>query len=362
MKSSIIAKLETLQERYIELQEHLADPAMMKDQELFRVLSCEYAQLSDLTHCFQKWQKAKENVYTAETMLNDPEMHKIAQEEISENNKKIIDIEKQLRTLMLPKDSNDESNCYLEIRAGTGGDEAALFAGKMFRMYSRYAESNYWKIEVINSNAGEHGGFKEIIARVIGCSAYGHLKFESGGHRVQRIPATENQGRIHTSSCTVAVMPEIPKHALPDINPDDLRIDTFRSSGAGGQHVNTTDSAVRITHLPTRVVVECQDERSQHKNKAKALSVLAARIRAAEIAKQNEQESFKRRNLLGSGDRSDRNRTYNFIRGRVTDHRINLTLYRLDEIMEGNLDLLIESIVQEYQADQLALLCEKDSS
>jgi peptide chain release factor 1 len=293
-------------------------------------------------------------------MLDDPEMREMAQEEIAEAKNQIADLEQQLQILLLPKDPDDERSCYLEIRAGTGGDEAALFAGDMFRMYSRYAESRRWKIEVMSANEGEHGGYKEIIAKVIGDGAYGRLKFESGGHRVQRVPATESQGRIHTSACTVAVMPEIPEAELPDINPGDLRIDTFRSSGAGGQHVNTTDSAIRITHLPTGIVVECQDERSQHKNKAKALSVLGARIRAAEMAKRQQEEASTRRNLLGSGDRSDRNRTYNFPQGRVTDHRINLTIYRLDEVMEGKLDSLIEPIVQEYQADQLASLSEQD--
>ena len=241
-----------------------------------------------------------------------------------------------------------------------GGDEAALFAGDLFRMYSRYAEARRWRVEIMSASEGEHGGYKEIIAKISGDGVYGRLKFESGGHRVQRVPATESQGRIHTSACTVAVMPELPDAELPDINPADLRIDTFRSSGAGGQHVNTTDSAIRITHLPTGIVVECQDERSQHKNKAKALSVLGARIHAAEMAKRQQAEASTRRNLLGSGDRSDRNRTYNFPQGRVTDHRINLTLYRLDEVMEGKLDMLIEPIIQEHQADQLAALSEQE--
>lgn len=316
--------------------------------------------MTDVTRCFQTWQQVQEDLSTAEMMLDDPEMREMAQEEIAEAKNQIADLEQQLQILLLPKDPDDERSCYLEIRAGTGGDEAALFAGDMFRMYSRYAESRRWKIEVMSANEGEHGGYKEIIAKVIGDGAYGRLKFESGGHRVQRVPATESQGRIHTSACTVAVMPEIPEAELPDINPGDLRIDTFRSSGAGGQHVNTTDSAIRITHLPTGIVVECQDERSQHKNKAKALSVLGARIRAAEMAKRQQEEASTRRNLLGSGDRSDRNRTYNFPQGRVTDHRINLTIYRLDEVMEGKLDSLIEPIVQEYQADQLASLSEQD--
>lgn len=360
MKPSIVAKLEALQERHEEVQAHLGDAGVIADQDRFRALSREYAQLTDVTRCFQTWQQVQEDLATAELMLDDPEMREMAQEEISEAKNQIADLEQQLQILLLPKDPDDERSCYLEIRAGTGGDEAALFAGDMFRMYSRYAEARRWKVEVMSANEGEHGGFKEVIAKVIGEGAYGRLKFESGGHRVQRVPATESQGRIHTSACTVAVMPEIPEAELPDINPGDLRIDTFRSSGAGGQHVNTTDSAIRITHLPTGIVVECQDERSQHKNKAKALSVLGARIRAAEMAKRQQEEASTRRNLLGSGNRSDRNRTYNFPQGRVTDHRINLTIYRLDEVMEGKLDSLIEPIVQEYQADQLASLSEQD--
>ena len=360
MKPSIVAKLEALQERHEEVQAHLGDAGVIADQDRFRALSREYAQLTDVTRCFQTWQQVQEDLATAELMLDDPEMREMAQEEISEAKNQIAGLEQQLQILLLPKDPDDERSCYLEIRAGTGGDEAALFAGDMFRMYSRYAEARRWKVEVMSANEGEHGGFKEVIAKVIGEGAYGRLKFESGGHRVQRVPATESQGRIHTSACTVAVMPEIPEAELPDINPGDLRIDTFRSSGAGGQHVNTTDSAIRITHLPTGIVVECQDERSQHKNKAKALSVLGARIRAAEMAKRQQEEASTRRNLLGSGDRSDRNRTYNFPQGRVTDHRINLTIYRLDEVMEGKLDSLIEPIVQEYQADQLASLSEQD--
>lgn len=360
MKPSIVAKLEALQERHEEVQAHLGDAGVIADQDRFRALSREYAQLTDVTRCFQTWQQVQEDLATAELMLDDSEMREMAQEEISEAKNQIADLEQQLQILLLPKDPDDERSCYLEIRAGTGGDEAALFAGDMFRMYSRYAEARRWKVEVMSANEGEHGGFKEVIAKVIGEGAYGRLKFESGGHRVQRVPATESQGRIHTSACTVAVMPEIPEAELPDINPGDLRIDTFRSSGAGGQHVNTTDSAIRITHLPTGIVVECQDERSQHKNKAKALSVLGARIRAAEMAKRQQEEASTRRNLLGSGDRSDRNRTYNFPQGRVTDHRINLTIYRLDEVMEGKLDSLIEPIVQEYQADQLASLSEQD--
>lgn len=360
MKPSIVAKLEALQERHEEVEAHLGDANVIADQERFRALSREYAQLTDVTRCFKEWQGVQDDLEAAEMMLEDPEMREMAQEELKEAKARSEELEQQLQVLLLPKDPDDERGCFLEIRAGTGGDEAAIFAGDMFRMYSRYAEARRWKIEVMSASDGEHGGYKEIIAKVSGEGVYGQLKFESGGHRVQRVPETESQGRIHTSACTVAVMPEIPEAEMPEINAGDLRIDTFRSSGAGGQHVNTTDSAIRITHIPTGIVVECQDERSQHKNKAKAMSVLGARIRAAEVQKRQQAEASERRNLLGSGDRSDRNRTYNFPQGRVTDHRINLTLYRLDEVMEGKLDMLIQPIVQEYQADQLSALSEQD--
>ncbi|NKG32204.1 peptide chain release factor 1 [Erwinia rhapontici] len=360
MKPSIVAKLEALQERHEEVEAMLGDAGVIADQERFRALSREYAQLTDVSQCFRQWQQTQEDIETAEMMLSDLEMREMAQEELKEARAASDVLEQQLQVLLLPKDPDDERNCYLEVRAGTGGDEAAIFAGDLFRMYSRYAESKRWKVEVMSANEGEHGGYKEIIAKVIGDGAYGRLKFESGGHRVQRVPETESQGRIHTSACTVAVMPELPEAELPDINPSDLKIDTFRSSGAGGQHVNTTDSAIRITHLPTGIVVECQDERSQHKNKAKALGVLGSRIRAAEMAHRQQEESSTRRNLLGTGDRSDRNRTYNFPQGRITDHRINLTIYRLDDAMEGKLDALIEPVVQEYQADQLAALAGQD--
>ena len=355
MKPSIVAKLEALYERHEEVQALLGDAATIADQDRFRALSREYAQLGDVARCYTDWRQVQDDIETAQMMLDDPEMREMAQEELQEAKAKEEELEQQLQVLLLPRDPDDERNA-----AGTGGDEAALFAGDLFRMYSRYAESRRWRVEIMSANEGEHGGYKEVIAKISGEGVYGRLKFESGGHRVQRVPATESQGRIHTSACTVAVLPEVPEAELPDINPADLRIDTFRSSGAGGQHVNTTDSAIRITHLPTGIVVECQDERSQHKNKAKAMSVLGSRIRAAEIARRQQAEASERRNLLGSGDRSDRNRTYNFPQGRVTDHRINLTLYRLDETMEGKLDMLIEPIVQEYQADQLAALSEQE--
>lgn len=360
MKSSIIRKLETLQERHEELQALLADATTLADQERFRSLSREYARLTEVTRCFSQWRQVQQDMETAHSLLNDAEMAEMAEEELAQAKAQSESLARNLQILLLPQEPDDGRSAFLEVRAGTGGDEAALFAGDLFRMYSRYAESRSWQVEVISASAGEHGGFKEIISRISGDGVYGRLKFESGGHRVQRIPTTESQGRIHTSACTVALLPELPEAEMPQINPADLRIDTYRSSGAGGQHVNTTDSAIRITHLPSGIVVECQDERSQHKNKAKAMSVLGARIRAQEIARRQQDQASTRRNLLGSGDRSDRNRTYNFPQGRVTDHRINLTLYRLDEVMEGKLDMLIEPVIHEYQADQLAALAGQD--
>lgn len=360
MKASILTKLETLVERYEEVQHLLGDPDVIGDQDKFRALSREYSQLEEVTKCFQAYQQAQDDLVAAEEMANedDEEMREMAQEEIKEAKATIERLADELQILLLPKDPNDDRNCFLEIRAGAGGDEAGIFAGDLFRMYSKYAEKKGWRIEVMSSNEAEHGGYKEMIAKVSGDGAYGVLKFESGGHRVQRVPATESQGRVHTSACTVAVMAEIPEAEIPEIKAADLKIDTFRASGAGGQHVNTTDSAIRITHLPTGTVVECQDERSQHKNKAKAMAVLAARIIQAEEAKRAAEVSDTRRNLLGSGDRSDRIRTYNYPQGRVSDHRINLTVYRLNEVMEGDLQSLIDPVVQEHQADQLAALAE----
>ncbi|RJX71610.1 peptide chain release factor 1 [Vibrio sinensis] len=360
MKASILTKLETLVERYEEVQHLLGDPGVIGDQNKFRALSKEYSQLEEVTQCFQAYQQAKEDLVAAEEMANedDEEMREMAQDEIKESKAAIERLTDELQILLLPKDPNDERNCFLEIRAGAGGDEAGIFAGDLFRMYSKFAEKKGWRIEVMSSNVAEHGGYKEMIAKVSGDGVYGSLKFESGGHRVQRVPATESQGRVHTSACTVAIMAEVPEAEIPEIKASDLKIDTFRSSGAGGQHVNTTDSAIRITHLPTGTVVECQDERSQHKNKAKAMAVLAARITQAEEAKRAAEVSDTRRNLLGSGDRSDRIRTYNYPQGRVSDHRINLTIYRLSEVMEGDISSLIDPVVQEYQADQLAALAE----
>ncbi|MFA0085256.1 peptide chain release factor 1 [Vibrio sp. 10N.261.51.F12] len=362
MKSSILMKLETLVERYEEVQHLLGDPGVIGDQNKFRALSREYSQLEEVTQCFQAYQQAQDDLAAAEEMAkeDDAEMREMAQEEIAESKATIERLADELQVLLLPKDPNDDRNCFLEIRAGAGGDEAGIFAGDLFRMYSRYAEKKGWRIEVMSSNISEQGGFKEMIAKVTGEGAYGVLKFESGGHRVQRVPATESQGRVHTSACTVAVMAEVPEAEIPEIKAADLKIDTFRASGAGGQHVNTTDSAIRITHLPTGTVVECQDERSQHKNKAKAMAVLAARITQAEVAKRAAEVSDTRRNLLGSGDRSDRIRTYNYPQGRVSDHRITLTLYRLSEIMEGDLQTLIDPVLTEHQADQLAALAENN--
>lgn len=358
MKDSIITKLESLKERHEELEALLGDASIISDQDKFRAYSKEYAQLEEVVKTFARWTQLQEDLEGAKMLLDDPSMKEMAEEEITDCEKQLEEVENQLQILLLPKDPNDEYNAYLEIRAGTGGDEAGIFAGDLFRMYSRYAESKRWRIEMLSCNESEQGGFKEIIVKVCGDNVYGQLKFESGGHRVQRVPKTESQGRIHTSACTVAVMPELPESELPEINPSDLRIDTYRASGAGGQHINKTDSAVRITHLPTGMVVECQDERSQHKNKAKALSVLASRLVQAEQEKRAQEESDTRRNLLGSGDRSDKIRTYNYPQGRVTDHRINLTIYRLDEVMNGKIDDLIQPIITEYQADQLATLSE----
>lgn len=362
MKASIRVKLETLVERYEEVQHLLGDPGIIGDQNKFRALSREYSQLEEVTQCFQAYEQAREDLVAAEEMAqeDDAEMREMAQDEIKEAKGAIERLTDELQVLLIPKDPNDERNCFLEIRAGAGGDEAGIFAGNLFRMYSRFAEKKGWRVEVMSSHGSEQGGFKEMIAKVSGEGVYGTMKFESGGHRVQRVPETESQGRVHTSACTIAVMAEIPEADLPEIKASDLKIDTFRSSGAGGQHVNTTDSAIRITHLPTGTVVECQDERSQHKNKAKAMSVLAARIIQAEEARRAAVVSDTRRNLLGSGDRSDRIRTYNYPQGRVSDHRINLTIYRLNEVLEGDLAALIEPVVLEYQADQLAALAENN--
>ncbi|MFT5657416.1 MAG: peptide chain release factor 1 [Gammaproteobacteria bacterium] len=358
MNQSLLNKLELLCARHEDITGLLSDIETINDQDRFRALSMEYSQLEDVVNHFTAFQQAQETLASAKEMLaeNDAEMRELAEEEINDSNQKIELLEAQLQKLLLPKDPNDAANVFLEIRAGTGGDEAALFAGDLFRMYSRYAESQRWQLEILNSNEGEHGGYKEIIARIIGHGAYSRLKFESGAHRVQRVPETESQGRVHTSAATVAIIPEGEELQKIEINPGDLRVDTFRASGAGGQHVNKTDSAIRLTHLPTGTVVECQDERSQHKNRARAMSLLQARIYDAEKQKQDQEQAAERKSLVGGGDRSERIRTYNFPQGRVTDHRINLTLYKLDEILTGALSHVVEPLMHEYQAEQLANL------
>ncbi len=353
MNPEIRQKLQEASERHEELAMLLSDPEVINDQNRYQKLSREYAALEPLVQAYSGHCQAEQEVAEAEEMRHDPEMKELAEESLKEARLRQQQLEKELQLLLLPKDPNDDRNLFLEIRAGTGGDEAAIFAGDLFRMYSRYADSKGWKVEIISANEGEHGGYREIISRIEGAGAYARLKFESGTHRVQRVPATESQGRVHTSACTVAVLPEIDDVTEYDINPADLRIDTFRSSGAGGQHVNTTDSAIRITHLPTGVVVECQDERSQHKNKAKALNLLRSRLLEAEQQRIHAEQSESRKLQVGSGDRSQRIRTYNYPQGRLTDHRINLTLYKLPEILQGQLDVVIEPLMQKHQADLL---------
>ncbi|MFT5163569.1 MAG: peptide chain release factor 1 [Alteromonadaceae bacterium] len=358
MNKSVYAKLEGLIERHEEIQALLSDPSVIGDQDKFKSLSKEYSELGEVTRVFIAYQEAEGDFAAAEEMLkdDDPDMREMAQEEFKQSKSEIERFDKALEVLMLPKDPNDTRNCYLEIRAGAGGDEAAIFAGDLFRMYSRYAESKKWTVALVNSNEGDHGGYKEVVVHISGDRIYGQLKFESGGHRVQRVPETESQGRVHTSACTVAVLPEIPEAEAVSINPGDLRVDTFRASGAGGQHVNKTDSAIRLTHLPSGIVVECQEERSQHKNRAKAMSMLASRIQAVVDEKRRLEEESTRRSLVGSGDRSERIRTYNYPQGRLSDHRINLTLYKLNEVMEGDLDCIITPLTVEHQADLLAAM------
>lgn len=361
MKESIRSRLDTLVDHHEELTALLADPGVIANTARFRDLSREYAQLEPVIASYRSYRAAEADIESAEAMLGDedPELREMVREEITQARGRRDDLENKLQILLLPRDPNDDSNIFLEIRAGTGGAEAALFAGDLMRMYLRYAEAHHWRVETISQSAGEQGGYKEVILRLVGEHIYSRLKFESGAHRVQRVPETESQGRIHTSACTVAILPEVATIDAVDINPADLRIDTYRASGAGGQHVNKTDSAVRITHLPTGIVIECQDERSQHKNRARAMSLLQARMLDAEREQQVSEQAQTRKRLVGSGDRSERIRTYNFPQGRLTDHRINLTLYKLDEILAGSLDQVIDPLLQEHQAELLATLGEQ---
>jgi len=356
MKDSVKLKLETLSERYEEIGHLLSSQEIISKQDKFRALSMEYSEIEPLVKTFEEFREAEGNFEEAKVLVQDedPEMREMGQEEYKASKAEIERLEAELQVLLLPKDPNDGKNVIVEIRAGTGGDEAAIFSGDLFRMYTRYSEKRGWKFEIMNSNQGEHGGYKEIIIRIAGDAVFGQLKFESGVHRVQRVPATESQGRVHTSACTVAVMPEVEDVEDVDINKGDLRIDTFRASGAGGQHVNKTDSAIRLTHIPTGMVVECQDERSQHKNRARAMSILATRLNDAVAQKAHAEQAEERKNLVGSGDRSERIRTYNYPQGRMSDHRINLTLYKLNELMEGDLDMVVQPLILEHQADLLA--------
>ena len=353
MTPEIKTKLENAKLRHEEIAMLLAEPEVMANQNRFRDLSKEYASLEPLVKNYVCYLENENELAEAQEMLQDPELKELAEETIEQANSILENLDQELKVLLLPKDPNDDKNIYLEIRAGTGGDEAAIFSGDLFRMYSRYAEGKNWCVSIVSESEGEHGGYKEIIALIEGEGAFSRFKFESGAHRVQRVPETESQGRVHTSACTVAILPEVSEVEGIDINPADLRIDTFRSSGAGGQHVNTTDSAIRITHIPTNTVVECQDERSQHKNKAKAMSLLQAKLLDSERAKQQSEQSESRKLQVGSGDRSQRIRTYNYPQGRISDHRINLTLYKLSEIMDGDLDQVVEPLLQEAQAELL---------
>jgi peptide chain release factor 1 len=356
MTPSIRRKLEALAERHEEIGRLLAQPDVLSDGQRFRDLSREYAQLEPVTLSLKEHHQAERELAESRSMLDDPEMRDMAADDIARVEQRLADLDGELQVLLLPKDPRDEGNLFLEVRAGTGGDEAAIFAGDLFRLYARYAERQRWHVEILSAHDGEHGGYKEVVARIEGRGAYSKLKFESGTHRVQRVPETESQGRIHTSAATVAILPEQDEVGEIEIRDGDLKVDTFRASGAGGQHVNKTDSAIRITHLPTGTVVECQDERSQHKNRARAMSLLKARLLDAERSKQSAAQAEARRLQVGSGDRSQRIRTYNFPQGRITDHRINLTLYRLLEVMQGDLDELVDTLTREHQADELQSL------
>ncbi len=359
MNKSIDSRLTRLSVRLDELNQLLSSETVTNDLDNYRKLTCEHAEIVPIVELYRASQQCEHDIQAAQEMLADLEMREFAETEIQEGKARLVEIEAELQKQLLPKDPNDERNIFLEIRAGTGGDESALFAGDLFRMYSRFAERQRWQVEIMSQSVSGVGGYKEIIAKIVGKGAYSKLKFESGGHRVQRVPVTETQGRVHTSACTVAVIPESDEVSDVVLNPADLRIDTFRASGAGGQHINKTDSAVRITHLPTGTVVECQDGRSQHKNKAQAMSVLAARIYDKEMSAQQAEQAATRKSLVGTGDRSGRIRTYNFPQGRVTDHRINLTLYKMDQIMDGDIDEVCSALMSEHQAEQLAAVMEE---
>jgi len=359
MKNSMRNRLEHLAHRLVEIDAMLAEPEIAADMDRFRKLSRERAELEPVVNAFAAYTAAEGDIEAAQEMMGDPELKAMAEEEFKLGKEKLETLAAELQVLLLPRDPDDGRSVFLEIRAGTGGDESALFAGDLLRMYSRYAETRGWRVELMSASESELGGYKEVIARIGGDDVYGSLKFESGAHRVQRVPATETQGRIHTSACTVAILPEADELSDIVINPSDLRIDTFRASGAGGQHINKTDSAVRITHLPTGLVVECQDDRSQHRNKDKAMQVLAARLKDKQQQEQHSKEAAQRKSLVGSGDRSERIRTYNYPQGRVTDHRINLTLYKLQSIMDGDLDELTKALLAEHQAEQLAAMGEE---
>ena len=358
MKQSILTKLENLNDRFEEIAALLSQPEVQNDQNQYRSLSQEYAQIDPLVNCYQQYLENQENLEAALEMSKDPdpELREMAKEELQDTEQQKAALQHQLQILLLPKDANDNRNIFLEVRAGTGGDEAAIFSGDLAKMYQRFAEKQGWKTELITENRSDHGGYKEIILRIAGQDVYAQLKFESGVHRVQRVPETESQGRVHTSACTVAIMPEVESIDEYEIKSSDLRVDTFRASGSGGQHVNKTDSAIRLTHLPTGVVVECQDERSQHKNRARAMALLQSRLLTAEQDKQHAEQSETRKSQVGSGDRSERIRTYNYPQGRMTDHRINLTLYKLDEIMQGSLEHVINPLINEHQAELLTQL------
>jgi len=362
MKPSIAAKLNQLSMRLEEINRLLTAENVTASMDNYRKLTREHAELGPVVELYQRYQGSEADLKTAQEMAKDPAMREFAEDEVAETRARLEALEADLQKLLLPRDPNDERSIFLEVRAGTGGDESALFAAELFRMYARYAERKRWQVEIVSENPSDLGGYREIIAKIIGQGAYSKLKFESGGHRVQRVPVTETQGRVHTSACTVAVMPEADEVSEIVLNPAEMRIDTFRASGAGGQHVNKTDSAIRITHLPTGLVVECQDDRSQHKNKARALAVLAARLKDRQLREQQSKTAATRKSLIGSGDRSERIRTYNFPQGRVTDHRINLTLYKIAQIVDGDLDELVDALAAEHQAELLAELAEETAS